>query len=348
MPALRAIGERGYVISADLVPAPGGVLELFGVLHQPGLASTLLSAIAHGVSLEGAELLFRCDLVTTVDGRVVDRLEGKVADQEGRLLIAALDERFGNDVVRFHPGSQHHHYLVMKDSRSIGATADDLSSMPLSVIGRAVPRGHRKQAQHPLARYLAELAAQASEVLVAHEANQVRLDLRENPANDLSIWGGMQPSAVKLSAPVSFDAMVTTADYLVGLARMLDIRVVVGHRHAEMTEALSADILTLQRLLHSSDCVLLHVDISGWSSSPSSRRPRCLEQVDRLLVGPLQERVQRGDIRLAVVLLGDAVKRGAGRGQERSRCQAVLFDGDVATNRPKNGRLTEVLPWLCR
>ncbi len=346
VPVLRAIGERGCVLASDLSAVPAGILELFGVAQRSAAASTLLSAIAHGVSLEGVDLLFRCDFVTTAEGRIVDRLEGKMTDQEGRLLVAALDERIGNDVIRFCAGSQQRHFLVIRDSRSIGVEADSAVEQ-VAVGGTASLRERRHGAKHPLAKYLAEVAARAAEILAAHEVNHVRVDLHENPANALWIWDGVRPSLVTLSAPVSFDAMVTTADYLIGLAKLLDIQAVVGHRRSDAMEALNADVATLQRLLHSSERVLMHVDVGTWAGG-TGKRSRLMEQVDRILFGALQEHVDRAAIRLAVLLLGPAFKRAADRQREWCRCQAVLFDGEPSASRVTSGGVTEVLPWLCR
>lgn len=345
IPALRALAARGAAFASEWAAGPSGALELFGLPQPCGAASVVLAAIGYGVPLEGVELLLRCDLVTTADGLVVDRLDGKMTDQEGRLLIAALDQRLGNDILRFYPGSQQRHFLVVRDLRALGVEGEPEGIVPdrWAGISRSALRDRRRREAHPLVRALTDLLPRAAEVLADHEVNHVRLDLHENPANDLWIGDGVRPSVLSVSSPVSFDTIVTTADYLVGLAKVLDIQVVAGHRRRDAAESLRADAATVQRLLISTDRLLVHVDLAPWVAGAAGKRVRLLEQTDRLVVAALQRRLERShDARLAIVLLGSAMRSSTERERERCRCQVVVVGGEP----PR--RVAEVLPWLCR
>ena len=77
-----------------------------------------IEAAAMGVDLGPDEVAFRCNLVTLdrMESSIimVDYSAGHVASQPAGELIHLLEDKLGNDTLRFYPGVSYRHLLVWK------------------------------------------------------------------------------------------------------------------------------------------------------------------------------------------------------------------------------------------
>jgi len=96
-------------------------------------------------------------------------------------VIKELEDRFGNEQIRFYAGVSYRHLLVFK-----GLNFDVQTHPPHDCIGTAVekilPRGKG-------AELLIDLTARSQQLFRNHDINKVRRDLGENQVSSIWLWG---------------------------------------------------------------------------------------------------------------------------------------------------------------
>src|SRR5262245_10916055 len=99
------LGRSRNVPDRFLPASDVATLSLFGYdpeRYYTGRAP--LEAAAIGIALGPFDWAVRCNLMTILDGRMTDFTAGHIGSDEGRQLIAALQQDLGHAEVEFHPG----------------------------------------------------------------------------------------------------------------------------------------------------------------------------------------------------------------------------------------------------
>lgn len=226
-PVLSDSAMKGRVGSTVFAPRklPAGAdVACFSLLgYDPlefytGIAP--LEALAWGIPQRDDEVAFRCDLVTVLDETLVDATAGHISTKEMKIFADELNRAAGSGDVRFHALDGHRMILMVRQE-----SLDDLELAPATAIV-----GDKLDRHLPSSRAYAsllEIFEKARAVLEPHEINRVRVDLGENPANRIWLWGqGKRP------APVAFErrfgvngAVHSAADFARGLGRALGLSV---------------------------------------------------------------------------------------------------------------------------
>ena len=217
--ALAASGACGWVrTTRDLrVFRPTAMLgAMLGI--PPDEARTLhrapFEALAAGVPVLLNERIFRASFVTFRDDVLAEASVALSLD-ETVALCEALEPAARNHHVRIDPLRPGQLLALFRD----GASAADAGVPPHAVEGRPwapfLPKGDDNKS-------LRDFLSEANEILARHPVNEVRLDLGENPANGLWLWGGGGEPAV--SAPFGGRAlkacMITNSLMARGMARL--------------------------------------------------------------------------------------------------------------------------------
>ncbi len=293
---LRTVAELatiGRVGGVRTVP-PGlpvthehALTSLFGLdptaaAHQ--YAAGPLLAVALKTHLQPDEIAFRCDLVNLYGGTVVDPGAGRIGGQEAETLLSALKAALDTEEARIVPGRRWRNLLVVKGDQ----VGDVRTSAPATFMGEPTsanaPSG-------PGAAVISRLMERAGSVLEEHEINQVRVDLGENPANGIWIWGGGRPAAL----PFPFDgkaAAVGRHPSFLGLAHSAGINV----RELPEEAGLSTVKDKAFTALRSQDLVIVHLDGGLAASRQGDRAGKAefLAAADREVLAPLAKKLVAG------------------------------------------------------
>ncbi len=193
-PHMDALAGKGLVGLVRNVPAgmsPGSDVAVMSVLgYDPARYHTgraPLEAPAIGVDLEPDQIAYRMNLVTIVDGQMVDFAAGHISSDEATVLVETLEQSIGSEEFRFYSGTSYRHLLVTKDRDLLEMTC----TPPHDIIGQSIinylPRG-------PKAERLLDLMNRAGEILESHEINVRRKESGKNRANRIWFWGqGVRP-----------------------------------------------------------------------------------------------------------------------------------------------------------
>jgi len=302
--AVAAQGSLGLVRTVPPGMEPGSAVACMSVMgydpavYYKGRAS--IEAGSMGISIGKEEVVFRCNLVTILEGRMRDYSAGHISSDEAKELVLALDEQLGNDEVKFYPGVSYRHILKLKGHEG---TLQAVCTPPHDVSGKPaaeyLPRG-------PGSAILRDLMARSEEVLQKHPVNIARKSRGELPATTIWLfWGsGRVPAMPSFKKVYGLKAAMTSGvDLLRGLAKMsamtlLDIKGVTdgpdNNNVAQADGALEA--------LKKHDLVIVHIEAPDEAGHTGDVKAKveAIQKIDAEVVSRL--RSWRGeDLRLLVM-----------------------------------------------
>ncbi len=175
------------------------------------------------LKLEDNEIAFRMNFITEANGILADPTAGKITTREAKALINFLNKKVANEFIRFFAGAECRHVTVIKDAHGFEALSAKTNS-PDTIVGERLeaywPKG-------PGEELLKKLMCDTKLLLQDHEINQVRVDLKENPANMIWLWGqGRPPRLEKFSERFGLTgALLAEAEYAKGIGRIAGLSV---------------------------------------------------------------------------------------------------------------------------
>jgi len=232
VPNITEITKRGQIGYALTIPRgftpASDVANLVVLGYDPALyyrGRGPLEAANMGIEVGDDEIAFRCNLITAADGKITDYSAGHITDKEATILINALDKKLGNKDVKFYPGISYRHLMVIKKGTGGGGNFNAICFPPHDIVGQPIsknlPRGEG-------ASTLIKLTEDSVPVLSGHDINRVRIDLKENPASMIWLWGqGTSPNMPLFSDKYGIRGSVISAVNLVnGIGKLIGFEVI--------------------------------------------------------------------------------------------------------------------------
>ncbi|MHC4559990.1 MAG: cofactor-independent phosphoglycerate mutase [Planctomycetota bacterium] len=293
MDKVSKIGRQGLVRTVPAGMEPGSDVAQMSLLgydprrYYSGRAP--IEAVARNIKLSLEDWVFRCNLVTIADGKMVDHSAGHISTAEAGNLIKELDSRLGNEQICFHTGVSYRHLLVFK-----GLDFDVQTYPPHDHIGTAVdkilPRGKGSDV-------LIDLMAHSQQLFADHDINRVRKDLGENQVSSIWLWGhGKRAQMERFQKRFGIKgAAITAVDLVRGLAKLIgfdliDVPGATGFIDTNYQGKASAAIEALNEY----DIIFVHIESPDEASHSGNAemKKKAIEQVDKYIVGPVLEAVQ--------------------------------------------------------
>jgi len=266
------------------------LLSLFGYdTRGLGVTRGPLEAAGVGITLEPDDLALRMNFVSTFNGILVDHNAGQISDSESIALVKMLNVRLGGETLSFHAGLGYRNLLVMKGCASLSFETVPPHEILQQPVRDFYPYGADAQV-------LCDLLERARAELEKNDINSVRIDLGENPANTIWLWG--QGRDFELPPfNTMFDlrgGLVGAAPLARGLARkigleLIDVAGATGGLDTDYARKADGCLEALKR----HDLVVVHVGAVNEAcheGNPSSKIA-AIEAVDSRLVGPLLEKL---------------------------------------------------------
>lgn len=289
-------GKSGTVRTVPKDMAPGSDVAILSVLgydpRQYYTGRAPLEAAAQDLKVAPDEWIFRCNLVTIVDGVMEDYAAGHIKNEEAAALIAELNRQLGGPQVHFYPGVSYRHLMTFK------APCDVKAAPPHDILGQAVAAHLPTGAGADLLRTLIQ---RSGPILEGHEVNTVRRDLGENPATSIWLWGqGKMPALPSFIERFGLKgAAITAVDLVRGLAKLIGWECVpvagaTGYLDTNYAGKGAAAVEALGR----ADLVVVHVEATDecGHNANAEGKVQALTQIDQHIVGPILARLrQEGD-----------------------------------------------------
>ncbi len=297
IPNLHYLAKAGKIGSVSHIPShvepttSSAALSIFGhnpKEHKVGLGP--LEAANLEIKLEDNEVAFRMNFITEADGILADYTAGNISTKEAKALLTYLNKKLSSQFVKFFAGSGYGHIAVIKDAKGYeGLSATCLP--PDYAVGKDIeacmPTGKG-------AELIKKLMYDARLLLEQHEINQVRLDLRENPANMIWLWAqGVRPKLPKFSEKFGglTGAVISADNYMKGLGRLQGLTVV------DMPVAAGDEVVNYEPqakemtdVLQEKDFVCIHVKACEQASLEGNlkRKISSLEAIDYYLISAIK------------------------------------------------------------
>ena len=303
MDKLARMGRNGRLITVADGFHPGSEVANMSVLgyNLPKVYEGRgpLEAASIGVDLQPGEMAMRCNLICTEGDILKNHSAGHITTEEADVLIQYLQEKLGDDRVRFHTGVQYRHLLVVKGgNKQLDCTPPH--DVPLKPFRPLMVKPLVPEAEET-ASLLNELILKSQELLKDHPLNLKRMAEGKDPANSIWPWSpGYRPQMERLSD--TFPQVINGIGYYAGLRRIA-VEGATGLYDTNYENKVAAALEALK----TDDFVYLHIEASDEAGHEGdvALKLKTIENLDSRAVGPIYEAVKEWEEPVAIAVLPD-------------------------------------------
>ena len=250
-----------------------------------------LEAAAQNIPLAATDWVFRCNLVTVVDGIMKDHSAGGITDAEAQVLIRELARRVDAPGFEFYTGVSYRNLLVYRGAEEFDVVTKPPHEFPEEPTAKYLPRGKGSE-------ILRAIIDRSKDLFENHEINQVRRETGLNPASQVWLWGqGHAPAMRRFKEKFGVDngVMITGVDLLRGLAVLLgwENLSVDGMTSFHDTNYIGQGKATAEAL-DKYDIVFSHIEAPDEASHQADWKTKVdsIEHIDKHIVGPVLEKLK--------------------------------------------------------
>ncbi len=302
-----------------------------------------LEAANYGIRLLDNQVVFRCNLVAVAENVMVDYSAGHIKTNETKELIKYLNKKLSNDKFKFYAGISYRNLMI---SEGIG---DELETTPPhDITGKEItkylPQGKDAEA-------IIDLMYKSRDILESHDINKVRVDLGENPASMIWLWGqGRKPKLSTFKEKYGIDGSVISAvDLVNGMAKLLGLEVVKvpGVTGYYDTNYAGKGLYAIEALKKKDFC-FVHVEATDEAGHNGDLREKikAIEAFDYHIVGPIYEYLMKNNEAYRILISSDHATPVAVRTHTDESvaflCYGANIKGDIKVNslNEKNAKAT--------
>lgn len=266
-----------------------------------------LEAANIGVEINSDEVAFRCNLVTVNNDIMADYSAGHITGKESKILMRSLNEKLGlTKDIRFYHGKSYRNLLIIKTKSQDELTGfiKTACTPPHDITGKSIS-AHLPDGQG--SGLLIKLMTASREILERHEINKVRIDLKENPANMIWLWGqGTNPNMPSFKGMFNLDGSVISAvDLVNGIGKLVGLNLiqVPGATGYYDTNYQGKGVYAVNALKEK-DFVFVHVEAPDEAGHNGDVRAKitAIENFDKYVVGAVWKHLKgSGDFRIMVL-----------------------------------------------
>jgi 2,3-bisphosphoglycerate-independent phosphoglycerate mutase len=170
-------------------------------------------------------------------------------------------------------------------------------------VSKNLPKG-------PSAKFIIDIMERAKEPLSHVEVNRVRIDLKENPANAIWLWGqGATKNMPRFRDRFGVEGSIISAvDLIKGIGRIIGLEpiAVPGATGYYDTNYKGKGEYAIESLKHK-DFVFVHIEATDEAGHNGDLRAKmtALENFDRFIVGPMLENLKGKNEPFKILLMPD-------------------------------------------
>ena len=327
MDLLARMGRTGRLVTVAQGFHPGSEVANMSVLgyNLPKVYEGRgpLEAASIGVDLKPGEMAMRCNIICIEGDKIKNHSAGHITTEEADVLVKYLEEKPGDDRVKFYTGVQYRHLLVIKggDKRIECTPPHDVPLQPFRPLmvkpmpgteNIDKPEGEATLTPSQTADLINDLIMRSQELLKDHPVNLKRMAEGKDPANSIWPWSpGYRPRMerladkfpqVKRGAVISAVDLINGIGYYAGLRR-LNVEGATGLYDTNYENKVAAALEALK----TDDFVYLHVEASDEAGHEGNvaLKIKTIENLDSRAVGPIYEAVKDWDEPVAIAVLPD-------------------------------------------
>lgn len=269
-----------------------------------------LEAASIGYEMRPDDMAMRCNIICLEGEILKNHSSGHITTEEADVLIQYLDEKLGNEQVRFYTGVQYRHLLVIKggDKRIKCVPPHDVPLQPWRPL---LVQAECPEAQ-ATADLLNELILKSQTLLAQHPLNLQRQKEGKDPANSIWPWSpGFRPSMEPLTSTypqIKKGSVISAVDLIKGIGhyaglRNIEVPGATGLYNTNYEGKAEAALKALKE----EDFVYLHIEAPDEAGHEGDLylKIRTIEDIDKKVVGPIYRAVKDWDEPVAISVLPD-------------------------------------------
>jgi len=266
-----------------------------------------IEAASMGIGLDENDIVFRCNLITEEDGKLVDYSADHITSEEAKELIDSVKEHFEKpDEIDFYAGVSYRHLFILKNNPEADGI---LCTPPHDVVGAKIadilPKAKRPNAE-ATAALLRKMILDSKAFLECQRTNAKRVAQGKKPGNMIWPWGqGKRMKLPTLKERFGLKGAVISAVDLIrgiGVCAGLDVINVPGATgYFDTNYEGKADCAL--KALENHDFVFVHVEApdEAGHSGDYEQKIRCIEDLDKRLIGRLLNHLPLQNCAIAVL-----------------------------------------------
>ena len=342
-PNMDYLAQNGFSGLVQTIPdgmPPGsdvGNLALMGYDPKKNFSGRAsLEAANLGIKLKDDEVVFRCNLVTVKDGKMIDYSAGHISSDEAKNLIEHLERAIDWPDLRFYPGKSYRHLMVIKTINVPNMLAIK-TTPPHDIIGQPIssylPAG-------PQSDNLLRIMERSKEILERHQINKIREDSGENPANMIWLWGqGARPNLPLFKDRYGLSgAVISAVDLVNGIGRLAGFEVIdVPGANGYYDTNYKGKADHALNALKKHDFVYVHVEATDEAGHNGDWKAKleCCEHFDKNIVGPVVKFFGKPE-GVRILVCPDHPTPVSKRAHDRSPVPFVMWGEGIESNGVKN------------
>lgn len=277
-----------------------------------------LEAASIGYEMADDDMAIRCNIITLEDGKIITHNGGNLETKDADVLIKYLNEtlakpinkREGCERVKFIPGIQYRHLLVIKGGNKhiVCAPPHDHPNEPWRPL---LVKAEIPEAQET-ADLINELILKSQELLAKHPYNIAKAAKGERQANSIWPWsGGYRPSMETLMQQypqIKSGAVISAVDLIQGIGKYAGLRIIkvpgaTGLADTNYEGKAQAAIDALKK----DDFVFVHVEATDEAGHDGDvdLKLKAIDYLDKRLIKPILEAIEQMDEPMCVAILPD-------------------------------------------
>ena len=274
-----------------------------------------LEAASIGYIMQPEDMAIRCNIVELENGLIKNHHGGHLTTEEGDVLIKYLDDKLGNDKIKFITGIQYRHLLVIKGGNKHITCApphdhpnEEWKKLLVKPEENYVETDSSRMSPQETADLINELILKSQKLLAEHPFNNGRAE----KANSIWPWsGGYRPSMktlMQLFPDIKSGSVISAVDLIRGIGHYAGLDVIkvkgaTGLADTNYEGKAQAAIEALKR----QDFVFLHIEASDEAGHDGDLdlKLKTIENLDSRIVKPVYEEVINWNEPVCIAVLPD-------------------------------------------
>lgn len=315
-PNIDKLARMGKAGMLDTIPPgmhPGSEIANLSVMgyNVPEVfeGRGVLEAASMGVELNEGDLALRCNLICVENSIIKNHSAGHISSEEAAELMAFLNKKLGNDMIRFYPGVSYRNLLVIK-----GGHKEIKCTPPHDVMGtpyKQVMVSAGTDEAEKTARLINYLIMRSFFLLKDHPVNLKRIAEGKDPATCIWPWSpGNRPKMPTFREMwgIERSAVISAVDLIQGIGVLagMDVIMVEGATGLYDTNYEGKTRAAIDAL-KDHDLVYLHIEASDEAGheGDAELKVRTIEYLDKRVVKTIIEETSLMTEPVALAVLPD-------------------------------------------
>ena len=278
-----------------------------------------LEAASIGYEMQPDDMAMRCYIITLGQaGEITNHHGGHLTTEEGTELIKYLDSHLGNERVKFIPGIQYRHLLVIKGGNKHITCAPPHDNpgaewRPLLVKPEPdSPAEDGRMTAAETADLINDLILRSQQLLADHPINLHRKAEGHLTANSIWPWSpGYRPKMLTLQQmypSVSRGAVISAVDLIRGIGHYAGLRTIIVPGMTGLADTnYEGKTRAALDALRTDDFVFLHLEATDEAGHDGDLdlKLKAIEYLDKRVVAPILAELDTWDEPVSIALLPD-------------------------------------------